>query len=283
VFYNSYPTPAILGVKTSPLHFHDRALRGKVAKQSVKVNLYKGPGTVLGRSLDPKTVRAALSVIPFRCNIKRMKLLVIDDHPVLRGGLSALLLQIEKDVVVLQAADAQEGLALVAQHADLDIVILDIVMPGIDGFQAIAEFGRVRPELPVVVLSSSESPKDARQALTLGALGYVPKSASQHTLLAAVRLVMNGDLYLPPLLLGDTETARQTNFPAREGMGKPVLTERQVAVLRLVGEGRSNKAISFELGLSEKTIKSHITAIFKILNVVNRTHAVTAGRENGLI
>ena len=211
-----------------------------------------------------------------------MKLLVIDDHPVLRGGLSVLLQQIEKDVVVLQAADAKAGLALVAEHADLDIVILDIVMPGMDGFQAIGEFGRLRPELPVVVLSSSESAKDARQALAQGALGYIPKSATQHTLLAAVRLVMNGDLYLPPLLLDDTDTVRPAGSPARESMAKPVLTERQTAVLQSVGKGRSNKAIAFELDLSEKTVKSHITAIFKILNVINRTQAVTADAKTGL-
>ena len=133
------------------------------------------------------------------------------------------------------------------------------------------------------MLSSSDSAKDARQALTQGALGYIPKSATQHTLLAAVRLVLNGDLYLPPFLLDDTDTARPAGLPARESTGKPALTERQTAVLQSVGEGRSNKAIAYELGLSEKTVKSHITAIFKILNVVNRTQAVTAGRENGLI
>jgi two-component system, NarL family, nitrate/nitrite response regulator NarL len=212
-----------------------------------------------------------------------MKLLVVDDHPVLRGGLCALLLQIENDVVVLQAGSAEEGLALAAETSDLDIVILDIAMPGMNGFQAIAEFGRLRPELPVIVLSSSESPKDAREALAQGALGYIPKSANQHTLLAAVRLVMNGDLYVPPLILDDADTARLTHFRSRESAGKPVLTDRQVAVLRSVSQGRSNKEIAFKLGLSEKTVKAHITAIFKILNVINRTQAATAGRENGLI
>jgi two-component system, NarL family, nitrate/nitrite response regulator NarL len=212
-----------------------------------------------------------------------MKLLVVDDHPVVREGLCALLPQIEKDVVVLQASDAEEGLALVAQHADLDIVILDIAMPGMDGFQTMKELGRLRPELPVIVLSSSENPKDVRQALAQGALGYVPKSADHHTLLGAVRLVMNGDVYVPPLILDDTDTTRLTHFRACESTAKPVLTDRQVAVLRLVSEGISNRDIAFELDLSEKTVKAHITAIFKILNVINRTQASTAGRENGII
>jgi two-component system, NarL family, nitrate/nitrite response regulator NarL len=212
-----------------------------------------------------------------------MKIIIIDDHPVLRGGLCALLVQIEKDVVVLQAGSAEEGLALAAQHPDLDIVILDIAMPEMDGLHAIAEFGRVRPELPVIVLSSSENPKDVRQALAQGALGYVPKSASQHTLLGAVRLVMNGDVYVPPMILDDTDTTRLTHFRARESTAEPVLTDRQVTVLRLVSEGSSNRNIAFELDLSEKTVKAHITAIFKSLNVINRTQATTAGRESGII
>jgi two-component system nitrate/nitrite response regulator NarL len=246
------------------------------------VNWYNGPGTVrdiLGR----QAARSGLSIAAFRSIIEYMKLLVVDDHPVLRGGLCALLLQIEKDIVVLQAGAAEEGLALLAQNPDLDIVILDISMPGMDGFQAIAEFGRLRPELPVIVLSSSENPKDVRQALARGALGYIPKSANQHTVLAAVRLVMNGDLYVPPLILDDTDTARLTHFRSPDGAEKPVLTERQVAVLRSVSEGRSNKEIAFNLGLSERTVKGHITAIFKILKVINRMQAATAGRENGLI
>src|SRR5271156_5799793 len=98
-------------------------------------------------------------------NIGRMKLLVVDDHPVLRDGLAALLRQIGPETVVLQAGDAAQALPLVAQHADFDAVVLDIVMPGVDGFRAIPEFGRLRPELPVIILSSSESAQDVRRAL----------------------------------------------------------------------------------------------------------------------
>ena len=194
-----------------------------------------------------------------------------------------MLLQLEKNAMVLQAGTAEEGLAIVAQNPDLDIVILDIAMPGMDGLKAIAEFGRIRPELPVVVLSSSENQKDVRNALAQGALGYIPKSANQRTLLAAIRLVLNGDLYVPPLVLDDEDTARLTHFRSREKAAKPILTDRQIAVLRSISEGRSNKEIAFELGLSEKTVKAHVTAIFKILNVINRTQAASIGRENGLI
>jgi DNA-binding NarL/FixJ family response regulator len=184
--------------------------------------------------------------------------------------------------VILQAGNAPDALRLVEEHADLDIVVLDLVMPGLGGLPAIAAFGRARPDLPVIVLSSSEDPQDARKALAQGALGYVPKSASQHTLIAAIRLVLNGELYVPPLILNEVAHAGPAQLQRRGGTG-PILTERQVEVLRRLSAGQPNKVIAFELDLSEKTVKAHITAIFKALNVVNRTQAAAIGRETGLI
>jgi two-component system nitrate/nitrite response regulator NarL len=212
-----------------------------------------------------------------------MKLLVVDDHPIVRDGLAALLGQMGPDTVVLQVGDAGGALALVAAHADLDVVVLDIAMPGMDGLRALAEFGRTRPELPVVVISASEDARDAREALAKGALGYVPKSASQHTLLSAIRLVLNGDVYVPPLILAETVVARSLNPSVAAGPGRPTLTDRQIDVLRRLSEGQSNKQIAAELDLSEKTVKAHVTAIFRALNVVNRTQAAAAGRTAGLI
>jgi two-component system, NarL family, nitrate/nitrite response regulator NarL len=212
-----------------------------------------------------------------------MKLLVVDDHPVVRDGLVALLGRLGPDTVVLQVGDAARALAMAVEHADLDIVILDIAMPGMDGLRALSEFGRVRPELPVIVISASEDARDVREALAKGALGYVPKSASQHTLLSAVRLVLDGDLYVPPLILGE---APLSPAPDPRGAATPAgsaLTRRQIDVLKQLSQGKSNKSIALELGLSEKTVKAHVTAIFKALNVINRTQAAAAGREAGLI
>jgi two-component system, NarL family, nitrate/nitrite response regulator NarL len=212
-----------------------------------------------------------------------MKLLIVDDHPFLRDGLAALLMQIGPDTTVVQARDANEGIALVDHHLDLDVVILDLAMPGMEGLQALSEFGRKRPDLPVIVLSSSEDPRDVRRALASGALGYVPKSASQHVLLSAIRLVLNGDLYVPPLILDEkfNTTARRTTNA--EGESSRLLTARQIEILTLLSEGKPNKTIAAALALSEKTVKAHITAIFKALNVVNRTQAAAAGREQGII
>lgn len=215
--------------------------------------------------------------------MQAMKLLIVDDHPVLREGLAALLAHAAPDTVVLQAGSAREALGLVEVHADLDIVVLDLVMPGMGGLSALAEFGRVRPDMPVIVLSSSEDPQDARKALAQGALGYVPKSASQHALLSAIRLVLDGELYVPPLILGDMVNIRQVRLQRRDGSAGSALTERQLEVLRRLSEGQPNKIIALDLALSEKTVKAHITAIFKALNVVNRTQAASVGRDTGLI
>ncbi len=133
-----------------------------------------------------------------------MKLLVVDDHPLMRDGIVALLAQFGPDTVVLQAGDATSALAAIAAHADLDAVILDLGLPGMGGMRALTEFGRVRPDVPIVVVSASEDSRDAREALAKGALGYVPKSAGQRTLLSAIRLVLEGALYVPPLHHSDS-------------------------------------------------------------------------------
>jgi two-component system nitrate/nitrite response regulator NarL len=210
-----------------------------------------------------------------------MKLLVVDDHPIVRDGLVALLGRLGPDTIVLR--DAARALAMAVEHADLDIVILDIAMPGMDGLRALSEFGRVRPELPVIVISASEDARDVREALAKGALGYVPKSASQHTLLSAIRLVLDGDLYVPPLILGETPLSPAPDPREAATAAGSVLTRRQIDVLKQLSQGKSNKSIALELGLSEKTVKAHVTAIFKALNVINRTQAAAAGREAGLI
>jgi DNA-binding NarL/FixJ family response regulator len=210
-----------------------------------------------------------------------MKLLVIDDHPIVLDGLAALLTGAGKDMVVLTARDAPSGFKLLEAHPDLDIVLLDLRLPGLSGHAAIAEFGRLRPTLPVIVLSSSEDPADVRKAIALGALGYVPKSASRHALMSAIDLVLNGEIYVPPLLVDSVFADLPREETAASHAAR--LTERQVEVLAMLAQGLSNKIIASRLNLSEKTVKIHISAIFRALNVINRTQAASVGRESGLI
>jgi len=204
-----------------------------------------------------------------------MKLLIVDDHPVVRDGLSKLLKSSEPDIEVLLAADFAEGVAIAGLHVDVDAVFLDLNLPGLSGPAAVREFGQRCPALPLIVLSSSEDARDVRDALAAGALGYVPKSASVQNLMAALRLVLAGEIYLPPLMLNSSATAVPT---------LPIgLTERQVDVLRLLAQGLPNKDIARTLNIAEKTVKAHVGAIFKFLNVDNRTQAVTAAQRARLL
>jgi two-component system nitrate/nitrite response regulator NarL len=215
-------------------------------------------------------------------NNERMKLLIVDDHAILREGLVALLQQFEQGADVLQASDTTEGLRLAEAHPDLDAVFLDLNMPDQGGMEIIPVFAKRCPQLPVIVLSSSEDPSDVRLALKSGAFGYVPKSASPRNILSALRLVLSGEIYIPPLMLdlGPVVTDGSGRVASEAGER---LTERQTEVLRQLCRGLSNKEISRALDLSEKTTKSHITAIFKALRVVNRTQAASAARRAGIV
>jgi DNA-binding NarL/FixJ family response regulator len=211
-----------------------------------------------------------------------MRLLLVDDHAVVREGVSALVRQGRAGVQVLHARDAEEALALARTEPALDAVLLDLVLPGMDGVRAIEAFGRERPDLPVIVLAGSEDPRDVRRALAAGALGYVPKSADPPTLLSAIDFVLAGNVYVPPLLLYEERAeAPRPAEPAPEL--RLELTGRQVDVLRLLAQGLPNKSIAQALGLSDKTVKVHVTAIFRSLNVVNRTQAAAAARAARLI
>ena len=212
-----------------------------------------------------------------------MKVLIVDDHPVLRDGFSALLRNADPENTVLQARDAREGLALAEGISDIDVIVLDLEMPGMKGLEALAEFGRKLPDVPVIVLSSSEDPHDVRQSLAAGALGYVPKSASQNVLLSAIKLVLDGDLYVPPLILAESTRLTAGRHPKATSEGTQLLTTRQIQILQLLSDGSPNKTIAARLGLSEKTIKVHISAILKALNVMNRTQAAVAARKAGII
>ncbi len=208
-----------------------------------------------------------------------MKALIVDDHPLFRAGLAALL-RARAGATILEAGDEASGLALAASHHDLDIIMLDLRLPdGGGGPPAIPRFCNASPATPVIVLSASEDPSDARQSLAAGALGYIPKSASPETLLAAVRFVLDGNIYVPPLAVANESAAAAVG----ERRNAEHLTSRQIEVLRILAGGNSNKAVARALGVSDKTVKAHLSTIFSLLRVSNRTEAALAARELGLI
>lgn len=203
-----------------------------------------------------------------------MKLLVIDDHPVVRDGLASVLRQIDGGAEVLEAGDGEAGLALLAAHDDVRGVLVDLRMAGLAGLPTLARLRALRPGLPVMVVSASEDPADVRRAMAAGASGYIPKSAGRATLLAAVQLVLAGERYVPPLLLHE---------PAAPPASLTGLTPRQLEVLGLLCQGHANREIGVALDMHEKTVKAHVGAIFKVLGVVNRTQAVEAARSAGFL
>ena len=164
----------------------------------------------------------------------RVKLLIVDDHPLFRDGLAALLLQASADTTVVQASSAEEALQLVDEQI-IDAVFMDLVMPGLCGEPAIREFARRHPDLPVIVLSSSESPSDVRRVLNAGASGYIPKSATAQTVVSALTLVLSGNIYVPPLLVSAATRAVDQAAGGQRSVSQ--LTDRQVDVLRYLRDG----------------------------------------------
>lgn len=210
-----------------------------------------------------------------------MKIMIVDDHALVRQGVSALLEREAGGATVLQARHSAEALDLAAAHDDLDAVFLDLAMPGMDGIAALKEFGRLRPALPVIVLSAAEDSALARRAFAAGALGYVPKSATAETLLSALHLVLRGETFVPSLVL----RAPHADTPAIpvQTRGGSSLTHRQTQVLRHLGEGLSNKAIAHRMGVSEKTIKAHVTGVLRAMSASDRLDAVQSARAAGLL
>jgi DNA-binding NarL/FixJ family response regulator len=218
-----------------------------------------------------------------------LKVLVIDDHPLVQEGVSAALESLADDVTVMAARDAEQGLGLAAEHPDLDLVLLDLALPGMSGFNLIGKLHERLPSLPVVVLSALEEPENVRHAINAGAMGFVPKSAATRVLIDVLQQVLEGNVTVP-LALQSAGPPVSHALPGASAdsvaAGEPdvaLLTLRQLEVLSRVCQGKTNKQIATELGLSEKTVKAHVTAIFKVLGVVNRTQAVLVARRVGMI
>lgn len=203
-----------------------------------------------------------------------MKTLLADDHPLMREGVRQVLSQLEPSVEIIDAHDYPSLFAQTALHADLDLALVDLNMPGFVGMQGISQYRNRFPDIPLVVLSASESAHDIRSALEAGALGYIPKSVPAPAMLAALRQVLAGDLYVPDCLdKGDAglHTQAAAGFGVLQHHG---LTARQLDVARLLAQGCANKAIGGMLSMSENTVKVHMAAIFKAFGVTNRTEAV---------
>lgn len=210
-----------------------------------------------------------------------MKILVVDDHALVREGLRQVLKGLDDHVEVLEAPECGRAFELAALHPDLDLVLLDYHLPDMNGLAALAIFGRDHPELPIVMLSGSVNPKIMRLVLEQGASGFLTKSGMSDDLLNVIRRVLEGEIFTPPELLNAMEAPQADEFPAPAAMF--VLTTRQEEVLYLLMDGYSNKDISRNLELSEETVKSHVSAILRGFSVQTRIQAVIAASSHGYV
>lgn len=214
-----------------------------------------------------------------------MKILVADDHPLYRGALKNLLLQLEEQISIIETDDFDQ-LRDAASNADneFDLILLDIHMPGSSFTEVITLLRNEHPEIPVVIISASDSPVDVRNSMELGAQGYIPKSSSSAVMLSALKLVLSGGVYVPPLVLNETISPAPPHSADTMGSktvnsNEHLLTARQKNVLGLMAEGLSNRDIAKSLELAESTVKVHVTAILKTLKVSNRTQAVVGASQ----
>jgi len=213
-----------------------------------------------------------------------LKLLVVEDHALVREGLVRLLGQIEKGATVLESADFASALTGLANEGEFDLVLLDLALPGIDGFAGLDILRRRYPAMPVAVVSAFDDTPTITRVLNLGASGFIPKAFSGEALLSAVREVLAGNIFRP----SGQQGARLDDaipVPPSKVSVKPDeigITDRQAQVLALMVRGLSNRDIADQLDLSEGTVKIHATAVFKALGVNSRTQALVAVARYGI-
>lgn len=208
-----------------------------------------------------------------------MKILLIDDHVLFRQGLKFLLSDLSRNLEFFEA-DNCEQVPSVTQGQDIDIVLLDLHMPDSHGLDGLIRVREILPASTIVVLSSEDNPRIIREAIDQGAAGFIPKSSTQELMIAALRIVLDGSVYLPRIAFLEAQPVAEPE-PEESGLIEH-LSDRQREVLVLAIQGKANKIIARELDVSEATVKAHLSACFRVLGVKNRTEAVYAAANAGL-
>jgi len=209
-----------------------------------------------------------------------MRILVIDDHPLIQEALKHVLTELDASLELLQAHDASSAHAALSRTSRVDLLVLDLALPGCDGFDLLADLRRDWPDIPVLVLSATYDRATVEMAIDLGAMGFIPKTSNAHVLIDALRLVLSGGVFVP----AECSDAGAGTFRPRTGAKSQDLglTPRQSDVLKLLVQGKPNKLICRDLSLSEGTIKVHVSAILRALNVHNRTQVVIELARRGV-
>ena len=206
-------------------------------------------------------------------------IVIADDHPLFRGALRQAIGSLMPHARVVEASGMEELQASLGAEKDVDLILLDLLMPGVQGFSGLIYMRAQHPDVPVVIVSANEDPTVIRRAVEFGASGFIPKSLDVDGIGSAIRAVLAGDTWTPPDVdLSATEDRETTDLIRRLA----TLTPQQVRVLTMLSEGLLNKQIAYELGVSEATVKAHVSAILDKLGVDSRTQAVIAASKIGV-
>ncbi|EGG98815.1 Response regulator containing a CheY-like receiver domain and an HTH DNA-binding domain [gamma proteobacterium IMCC2047] len=217
-----------------------------------------------------------------------LRIVVADDHALVRGGLVLLIEMATLNAEIIEANSFDQALEALSQQNPIDLMLLDLMMPGMEGDRGISRLCTAHPGVPIIIVSVNEDIDTIRKALAAGAMGYIPKTSSPDVTVSAIKLVLAGGIYVPPHILKQATVQPASNeVQPSEALQKKVadaaqissLSRRQLEVLGLIISGKSNQAIAEELGLTTPTVKMHVSGIFKKLNVSNRTEAVAKYSE----
>jgi DNA-binding NarL/FixJ family response regulator len=204
------------------------------------------------------------------------QLVIADDHPLFRGALREAVSGLLKRVDIAEAGTFEEVVELLERGGEVDLVLLDLKMPGVRGFSGLMYLRAQYPSVPVTVVSANDDPAAIRRCMEFGASGFIPKTLGVEAMRAAVRNVLDGGLWTPP----DVDLGRGVDTETSELMSRmATLTPQQVRVLMMLSEGLLNKQIAFQLAVSEATVKAHVSAILQKLGVESRTQAVIAAAK----
>jgi DNA-binding NarL/FixJ family response regulator len=204
------------------------------------------------------------------------RLVIADDHPLFRDALRQAVASVVPSAKIDEAGSFEDLTALLEQDSELDLILLDLTMPGISGFSGLIYLRAQYPAIPVVIVSASDDGGTIRRSLDFGASGFIPKRFGVETLRDAIVKVMDGDVWIPP----DTDLTSPADPEMMRLRDRLVtLTPQQVRVLMMLSEGLLNKQIAYELGVSEATVKAHVSAILQKLGVESRTQAVIAASK----
>jgi DNA-binding NarL/FixJ family response regulator len=206
-----------------------------------------------------------------------MKVLIVDDHALIREALHTVLKQLKRETVIFEASNSRQAMHIAEEHPDLNLVLLDINLPDRDGLSVLGELRDRYATIAIIILSASDDQDQVKRAFKLGALGFIPKTTEREVMLNAIELVLSGGIYIPSEILDREETtspqltSKLSTPEFIDGLG---LTARQKEVLALLMQGKSNKVIAKTLDMGVPTVKNQITVVFKALKVTSRTEAV---------